>query len=267
MNPRQDSKPVRLVISGCCGRMGSLLVEEALRDTGSFELVGGVEQEGHARIGEPLAPSARCRVTSSLSDLLPRADLLIEFTTPQASLAHARQAAPAGVPMLIGTTGFSAQELEELRRYTQRIPILWSPNMSIGVVILRRTMAAVYELLKKFQLESQVSFRLSETHHAQKKDKPSGTAKLLAEDLRALSGRPIEDAQIESIREGEVIGIHTVRFDLPAEQIQLTHEAKDRRLFAQGALLVARYFLRLWKEPGLYRMDDFVRALEQSNSR
>lgn len=262
MTPLQESKPVRLVVSGCCGRMGSLIVEEALRDTGSFELAGGVEQEGHARIGQPLNPSSRSKVSSDLPQLLSQADLLIEFTTPHASLTHARQAAQAGKPMLIGTTGFSAQELEELRRHSQKIPILWSPNMSIGVVVLRRTMAAVCELLRKFQLESKVSFRLSETHHAQKKDKPSGTARLLAEDLRRLSGRPLEDSQIESIREGEVIGIHTVRFDLPAERIQLTHEAKDRRLFAQGALLVARHFHRVAPRPGWYTMDDFVSALE-----
>ncbi|MBI3332572.1 MAG: 4-hydroxy-tetrahydrodipicolinate reductase [Candidatus Omnitrophica bacterium] len=248
----------RLVVSGCCGRMGSLIVEEALKLPGSFELVGALEQEGHPRIGRPLAGCPRVKVSGDSKGLLAQADLLIEFTTPEATLAHAQAAADAQVPMLIGTTGFSPDQLERLKAFSKRIPIFWSPNMSIGIVVVRRAIGSLFNLLKQFELDGAVRISLSETHHVKKKDAPSGTARLLAEEVRKVTGRSIKESEIEAKREGEVVGIHSVTFDSGAERITLEHEAKDRRVFAQGAVTVARHFHQLCSRPGWYGMDQFI---------
>ena len=253
----------RLVINGCCGRMGTLLVEEAAKDSSQFVLAGAVEQPGHPQIGKPHPACPSMKVSSDLTQALKTADLLIEFTMPTATLANARAAAQAGVPAIIGTTGFSEEQSADLRKLSKKIPIFWSPNMSIGIVIIRRTINSVSKLLLDFGLSEKVTAEISEVHHTQKLDKPSGTAKALAEELLKATGWLIRDEEIEARREGEVIGIHSVTFRAPSEEITLRHEATDRRVFAQGALLVAAHFRRLWKKPGWYGMDDFVSGIQK----
>jgi len=254
---------IRLVVSGCCGRMGTLLVEEAVKDPSHFILTGGLEHAGHPQLGKPLPARRSVRISDDLQSLLRQADLMIEFTLPEATLANARIAAEAKVPMVIGTTGFTPQQTAELKELARRIPIFWSPNMSIGIVILRRTITSISKLLFDFGLAEQVKAEISETHHTRKADKPSGTAKALAQELLKATGWLIRDEEIEAKREGDVIGIHAVTFHAPSENITLRHEATDRRVFAQGALLVARNFHELWKKPGFYGMDDFVSAIEK----
>lgn len=250
--------PIRLVISGCCGRMGSLIAEEAARDSAHFRIVGALEQPGHPQAGQPLPAQPALKVSTDAAACLQGADLLIEFTAPEATLANARAAAQARVAMLIGTTGLTLQQLEELRALARQIPVFWSPNMSIGIVILRRLIGSLYGLYRKFGLEGSASIQLSETHHIRKKDKPSGTAKLLAEEVRKVTGRSIPDEEIEARREGEVVGLHSLSIQTGAEKITLQHEALDRRVFAQGALVAARHFMQSTPKPGLYGMDDFV---------
>ena len=261
MTPRKT----RLVVSGCCGRMGGLIIEEALKDRSHFELSGAVEHTGHPEIGKPLA--GNLTITADLKSALQKADLLIEFTTPEATLQNARVAAESRVPMVIGTTGLTPEQFQTLEKLAQHIPIFWSPNMSIGIVMMRRTIGSLWKLLEDFQLDQSVQIGLSETHHAKKKDKPSGTAKLLAQEIFKTAQRRIDDGDIEAKREGDVVGIHSVTFQGPSEKITLQHEATDRRVFAQGALLVARHFLALWKNPGLYGMDDFLTALQKEKNR
>ena len=255
--------PVRLVISGCGGRMGSLLVEEALKSKTHFLLTGAVEGAGHAQIGQPVVPNSKIRVTSDFHMVLKEADLVIEFTRPDVSMLHAQEAAKARVPILIGTTGFTSSQFDQLQALSKQIPIFWSPNMSIGIVIVRRTIAAISKLLFNFGLGEQTKVSLSETHHTRKLDKPSGTAKALAEELMKATGWLIKDEEIDAKREGDVIGIHSVTFDNPSEKITVMHEATDRRVFAQGALLVARNFRVLFPKPGWYDMDHFVDAMQK----
>lgn len=249
---------IHLIISGCCGRMGSLLIEEILKDSAHFQLVGALEQAGHPKLGQ-LIPGTSQRVASDLKGLLAAAEGLIEFTTPEATLEHARLAAGAGVPMVIGTTGLTLSQLGELKILSRHAAIFWSPNMSIGIVIARKAIRSLADLYRKFGLLEKTSIAISETHHAKKKDKPSGTAKLLAEEVQAAAGRFIPEESIEARREGEVVGIHTVSFLTEAEKISLQHEALDRRLFAQGALYVTRAFAPIWKKPGWYGMDNLIR--------
>lgn len=245
--------------------MGSLILEEAAKDGRRFEIAGGLEQAGHPQIGRPLPSAPQLQVSSDLKGLLSRAGLLIEFTTPEASLLHARAAAAAKVPVLLGTTGFSPEQFKELKSLAKKIPLFWSPNMSIGIVIVRRAITAISRLLLRFGLAEATRAEISETHHAKKLDKPSGTAKALAQELLQATGWLIRDEEIQAHREGEVVGIHSVTFRCPSENITLTHEATDRRVFAQGALLVAQNFARVCAKPGWHTMDDFVAALEKGS--
>ena len=244
--------------------MGILLAEEAAKEPGRFSIAGAVEHTGHPQIGQPLPGQPDLRISDDLPGTLKKADLLIEFTTPSATLANACGAAAAKIPMVIGTTGFTADQLAELRQLSRKIPIFWSPNMSIGIVIVRRTISSLSKLLFDFGLAERIKVSISEIHHTKKADKPSGTAKALAEELLKATGWLIRDEEIEAKREGEVIGVHSVTFRAPSENITLLHEATDRRVFAQGALLVAANFRNLWKKPGWYGMDDFVSAVEKT---
>jgi 4-hydroxy-tetrahydrodipicolinate reductase len=241
--------------------MGALIVEEALQDPGHFELVGAVEGEGHPRLGQPVPGASKIRVGHRLEEPLKKgADLIVEFTTPEASARHAGEAARAKVPLLVGTTGLSDHQFGQLREAARQIPILWSPNLSVGIAIVRKTIPPLFDQLRRFGLVPRTRIKLSETHHLQKKDSPSGTALQLAEDIRKASGLPLADGEIEAIREGQVVGVHTLSLEFGSERITLRHEAADRRVFAQGALLIAGEFLRLCRSPGLYRMDDLLSA-------
>lgn len=260
--------PLSIVVGGCCGRMGSLIVEEAAKDPVHFKLVGGFEQAAHPAVGQPLANHPTLKVTSDLKAVLKNADLLIEFTTPESSVNNAKVCAEVSVPVLMGTTGFSPDQMAQLRALASRIPIFWSPNMSIGIVMIRKTLGSLFDLYRKFGLDKTLSIKISETHHAKKKDSPSGTAKQLAQDLQHITGQPIRDNEIEAQREGEVVGIHRVTFEAGAERIDLRHEVIDRRVFAQGALLVARNFekIRNRQGGGWYGMDDFVSAVQRGEA-
>jgi 4-hydroxy-tetrahydrodipicolinate reductase len=203
-------------------------------------------------------------VTAELDRVLETADLLIDFTTPEATMVHAEAAARAKIGMVIGTTGFTPEQLARLAELSKQTALFWSPNMSIGIVIVRRAISSVSKLLLDFGLSNQTKAHLSETHHTKKKDKPSGTAKALAEELFKATGWLIKDEEIEAKREGEVIGLHSVTFDTGPEKITLTHEATDRRVFAQGAVLVARNFHKLTTQgKGWYTMDDFINAMQK----
>lgn len=246
--------------------MGSLLVEEALAHPHHFALTAGIESPGHPDLDQLAAAGQSARVTSDFRSTLKAADLVIEFTQPEVSLVHAAQAAETRVPMIIGTTGFSSAQFDALQNHARQIPIFWSPNMSVGIVIVRRTIAAVSKLLFDFGLGEKTRVTLSETHHARKLDKPSGTAKALAQELFNATGWLIRDEEIEAKREGEVIGIHSVTFHAPSEKITIGHEATDRRVFAQGALLVARNFRTLFPKPGWYTMDHFIETMHEKGS-
>ena len=253
---------IRLIVNGCCGRMGALIVEEAAKEN-RFQVVGGVEGARHHQLGQHLPGGAgSAKITSNLEELIRAGNLILEFTLPEATLEHARVAAEFGVPMIIGTTGFTNQQFNQLQDLSRKIPIFWSPNMSVGIVVVRRAITAISQLLFKFGLGEQTQTNISEIHHTKKLDKPSGTAKALAQELFKSTGWLIKDEEIESKREGDVIGVHAVTFRCPSENITLLHEATDRRVFAQGALLIARNFHSLWKSPGWYTMDHFVSAIE-----
>jgi 4-hydroxy-tetrahydrodipicolinate reductase len=196
-----------------------------------------------------LAPERGFRVVAELDparadyagitrESLRGAQVAIEFTTPQAAPANARACAAAGCPVVVGTTGWYDQ-LPAVAAEVERAggAILTAPNFSIGVAVFDRVVAEAARLFA--QLDG-FDAHLVETHHAAKKDAPSGTAGALAKTASAALGRAIP---VTSIRTGHVPGTHEVVFDAPFEQVRLVHEARDRRVFAEGALVAARWLV------------------------
>ena len=257
---------IPVIIMGAAGRMGQTLVRLVRADAG-FTLAGVVERE------EKLAEivSSDCPAETNVATLLrrhPKA-VIIDFTAPASSLATARAAAQTGAAHVIGTTGFSDEDRAELARIAATTPIFWSPNMSVGVNVLLKVLP---ELTRLLGLDYDVE--MMEIHHNRKKDAPSGTALRLAECLAEaknwnlaesacyhregiIGERPVKEIGIQTLRGGDVVGVHTVYFMGPGERIEVTHQAHSRENFANGALRAVRWMHG--RAPGkLYSMQDVL---------
>lgn len=259
---------VRVAIAGCAGRMGRINLQEVL-DTPGLVLAGGCERPGHPAVGQDLGLLAgREPVGLPCSDdfavLARSADVVVEFSTPEATLEHAALCAAAGCAHVVGTTGFSPEQEARLRALAERIPILQAPNMSQGVNLL---LALVERLARS--LDAGFDIEVLEMHHRHKVDAPSGTA--LALGRAAARGRGVDfDAAavfarhgltgpraeggigFAVLRGGDVVGDHTVIFAGPGERIEVTHRASDRRIYARGAMRAARWLVG--RPPGFYTM-------------
>jgi 4-hydroxy-tetrahydrodipicolinate reductase len=227
---------------------------------------------GMGRMGRALAalaPERGFRVVAALDparagyagvsrDTLNGAQVAIEFTTPDAAAANARACAAAGCPVVVGTTGWYDQ-LPTVAAEIERSggALLTAPNFSIGVAVFDRVVAEAAHLFA--QLPG-FDAHLIETHHAAKRDAPSGTAGALARTASAALGRQIP---VTSIRTGHVPGTHEVVFDAPFEQVRLIHEARDRRVFAEGALVAARWLVG---RKGAYTMADVLSTSAAADS-
>ena len=264
--------PLRVIVSGCCGRMGQRLVTLA-HHAKDLALVGALESAGHASLGRDIGECAGVGrlgipIESRLERIARRGDVVVEFSTPAATAAHAAVAARLRCPMVIGTTGLTTTQQAAVRRASRAIPVLMAPNMSVGVNIL-------YQLAEQATktLGDHYDIEIVETHHAGKKDAPSGTAKRLAEVLAqarqqtlnqlAVHGRHGEQPRrshqeigIHAVRAGDVVGDHTVIFATKGERVELTHRASSRDTFAYGALRAARFITR--QRAGLYNMRDVL---------
>jgi len=251
---------IGLTIAGCCGRMGRSVAMLALRDWDAlFALKGALELSGHDALGRDygtvlgLTTTLGLPVGDDAQAAISRGDVCVDFTTPDATITHVQVAQQLRKPMVIGTTGLSEAQLDTLRAASQKIPIMFSPNMSLGV-------NALFELarLAAERLGSAFDIEVVESHHRQKKDAPSGTAKRLAEVLAAARKQPMSAVPIHAVRAGDIVGDHTVILAGQSERLELTHRAHSREVFAQGALKAAQ-FIR-GQRPGLYDMSDVLRA-------
>jgi 4-hydroxy-tetrahydrodipicolinate reductase len=261
-----------VVVAGAAGRMGRRIVA-CLADTPALRLVAALEAPDHpalghdagevagiGRVGVPVASDAKAALT--------RGRILIEFSVPEASLAHLRLCAAAGARAVIGTTGFGAEQRTEIRALAARCPILLSPNMSVGVNVAFSVLAMMARTLG-----DDYDVEITELHHRFKKDAPSGTALRMAEVVAAALGRDLgraavygrqglpgersrEEIGILSLRSGDVVGEHTVSFGALGERLELTHRAHSRDTFARGALRAARFIAE--QGPGLYSMQDVL---------
>ena len=252
---------IKLVISGCCGRMGQAIARSALTN-GAFTLAAVMEVPGHeaigrdyrAIIGQPV--NGAILVIGDARQALKQGDLLIEFTAPDATIAHAKLAQELQKPMVIGTTGFSDTQLDALRAIAKSIPIVFSPNMSVGVnVLFELAQLAAQRLGSSFDVE------IVESHHRHKKDAPSGTAKRLAELLASIRNQLSGSVPVHAIRAGDIVGDHTVILAGPSERLELTHRAHSRDVFAQGALRAAQFVVK--QKPGLYDMSHVLKSSDE----
>ncbi len=264
---------LQTVITGVSGRMGSTLLRLA-RSTPGFSIVGATARPGSAAVGQDAALAARLSEPLGLKvvDALGRAldagaQVVIDFTSAHVSVEHARLCAARGVPMVIGSTGFSAESREQVAAAAQSIPVVLAPNTSVGVNVVIQMAAELARVLGEgFDVE------VVETHHRMKKDAPSGTALRLAEVMAQALGRTSEDLVFErhgqigartpreigvqALRGGDVVGEHTVFFFGEGERVELTHRATSRDQFAKGALRAANWVVK--QRPGLYDMADVL---------
>lgn len=235
---------IKLAISGAKGRMGQAIVNLALKQPDQFKISALLEREGHPEIGSPINGLAVSFDNSNIKGC----DALIEFTLPEGTINNLNACVEHNVAMVIGTTGFTANQTELIKTASKKIPIVFSSNMSIGVNILFK----LIEITSKKIGADKIS--ISETHHVHKKDAPSGTAKTMAEYAEKFSSLKVEP--IEAFREGEVIGDHQITFDTPEDILTIYHHAKDRSMFAKGALQAAVFLKN--KKPGLFNMQDVL---------
>ena len=261
-----------VVVAGAAGRMGTRLVALVSHER-DLRLVAAVEAPGHPAV------SRDAGLVAGVGDLgvpigddperaLGRDRTLVEFSVPAATMAHLRLVASRGGRAVIGTTGLSADERREVEELARHVPIVLSPNMSVGVNVAFRILADMARMLG-----DDYDVEITEIHHRFKKDAPSGTALRMAEvvaqslgrDLRktAVYGRqgvPGERTPTEigvmSLRSGDVVGEHTVSFGALGERLELTHRAHSRDNYARGALRAVRFVAGA--RPGLYSMHDVL---------
>ncbi|MBL26096.1 MAG: 4-hydroxy-tetrahydrodipicolinate reductase [Rhodospirillaceae bacterium] len=259
-------------IVGAAGRMGRALVQEVTATEGC-RLAAAIERAGHEALGQDAGVVAgvgalNVVIGEDAKAFFEAADAVIEFSSPAATVAHAALAAAAGTAHVIGTTGLDAEQTAALERAAGSVPIVWAPNMSVGVNLLLALVRQVAGVLDEdFDIE------VLEMHHHHKVDAPSGTA--LALGRAAAEGRKValdevacraRDGQVgarprgeigfATLRGGDVVGDHTVMFAGPGERIELTHKASSRQIFARGAVRSA-----LWvqgRKPALYGMRDVL---------
>jgi 4-hydroxy-tetrahydrodipicolinate reductase len=235
---------IKLAISGCQGRMGQRITALALADK-AFKISALLENKDRPDV--PLL-SNQIPVNFDAS-ALKGSGVLIEFTSPEATIAHLKACQKYGVNIVVGTTGLTKQQIALIKKASSKIAIVYSSNMSVGVNLMFGLIAKAAQITGK-----NYSMSLSETHHVHKKDAPSGTAKTMAEVAESHSKTKVK--HIESLREGEVIGDHTITFESDVDKISLFHHAKTRDIFAQGSLVAAKFLSK--KKKGLFNMQDVL---------
>ncbi len=235
---------IKLAISGSRGKMGQRICNLAGLGR-KFKVVALLEKSGHPDIG---IKSGSILVSDDINNIK-EADVLIEFSSPEATIEHLDACLKYKKPVVIGTTGLSLRQIGDIKKAAKKIPIIFSPNMSVGVNLL-------FKLVKEaaVKLSSEYNITITETHHIHKKDAPSGTAKQLAQVIEGSAKRDIKD--IKSIREGEVVGDHEVCFESGEDVIRLSHSAKTRDIFAKGALIAAQFAIN--RKKGLFDMQDIL---------
>lgn len=264
--------PVRIIVTGAAGRMGQRLISLAHEST-RLQLVGATETLGHPRLGTDVGLIAGCgafgvSLTDNLASILTHADVVIDFTSPSATLEHVRHIADQKKAIVVGTTGFTQDELRNFKSIASSIPSVMAPNMSVGINVLLKVLGTITQALG-----DDYDIEVIEAHHNQKKDAPSGTALKLAEALAEakqwdlqetgkyarhglIGERPRKEIGMQTIRAGDIAGDHTILFGGLGERVEITHRAHNRDPFARGALRAAEWVIH--QKPGLYSMADVL---------
>lgn len=263
---------IKVVVCGGCGKMGSK-VAQLIHQNKDMELVGIIESPSHPGKGKDWGMSVglgkiRVIITDNLEEIIQKTNQIVEFTNPKESLQHLEVVAKYKKTMIIGTTGFSGEEIAKMKNLSQNIPFLFSPNMSLGVNLLFKLAAeTAVSLGESYDIE------IIETHHRFKKDAPSGTAKKLAQEIAKAKGVNLDEVAIygregiigerkkgeigiHSIRSGDITGEHTVMFTALGERLELTHKAHSRDTFAYGTIQAIKFMDG--KPAGFYEMKDVL---------
>jgi len=246
---------IRVAVCGACGRMGKLIVRIISKQK-DMRLVAAIDAPSTPEIGKDageLAGVGKLGVNIVGADKLAsvmkksRPDVLVDFTNAAAAVQNVKTAAEAGVAVVVGTTGFTEEQRRAIERTIKdkRIPAVVSPNMSVGVNVFFKSIEETAKMLG-----SDYGVEIVEVHHVHKKDAPSGTAKRAAQILAKALGRSEDSIRIKSIREGEVVGDHTVIFSVPEERVEITHRAQSRETFAAGAMKAIHHVIKKGK-PGV----------------
>jgi 4-hydroxy-tetrahydrodipicolinate reductase len=266
------ASPLRLVVPGAAGKMGRMIVK-VIAETPSTELVAAIERPASPLLGQDAGSVAGLSplgvaLGSDLDSALGQADVIIDFTAPTATAWTVSRAAEHGVGMVIGTTGLGEAEKRAIWHAAERIPIVLSANMSLGVNVLFGLLAqAATALGKDYDVE------IVELHHRLKKDAPSGTALAMANVLAETLGRDLtkdarygrqgevgartpEEIAVLAVRGGDIVGEHTAYFCGMGERLEITHRASSRETFARGAVRAAQWLSD--RDPGLYDMQDVL---------
>jgi 4-hydroxy-tetrahydrodipicolinate reductase len=259
-------------VAGSTGRMGRTLLDVVGPDPDLVVTVA-LEHIGHPLVGQsPIGANEQFRtpilIRSDHSAALSEADVLIDFTRPEGTLAHLESCAENGVAAVIGTTGFSEQQVAEVRRYSEMIPIVLAPNMAVGVNAAFRLAGIAAKILGAgFDVE------IIEAHHRHKVDAPSGTALKLGEVIAAARGQSLHEVVVHgrkgntgererseigfhAIRGGDIVGEHTVLFAGDGERVEITVRSSNRNTYAQGAVRAAKFLAG--RTQGLYDMADVL---------
>jgi 4-hydroxy-tetrahydrodipicolinate reductase len=268
--------PHALTVFGITGRMGQSLIR-ALREGSEFQLRGATASPGNPRLGEDAAAEGQptgVAITADPAAAVQGTTVALDFSLGSAVALHAQVCATASVPLLVGATGFDAPAQAELTRAAKSIAVLIAPNTSVGVAVLNELAAAA-----TCALGGAYDVDISEAHHRHKRDAPSGTALALGETIAQARAVALKEVAVYErqgtdaprrpgsigfsvVREGDIVGEHTVTFTGAGERLEITHRAADRITFARGALRAAAWLIG--RPPGLYGMKD-VLGLEKKH--
>jgi len=252
---------IKIIVCGAMGKMGKSIVDVVINDS-KTELIGAIEAAGHGSMGNVM--DGNVKLTDNLEAIIGKADVIIDFTSPQSSLGYMELAGRLKKPIVIGTTGFSHSQQEQIEKIAASIPCVLAPNMSIGMNLLFKMAGDMARTLTGYDIE------IVEIHHNKKKDAPSGTAKKLAEKLlearkagSLIYGREGDSALrkeneigVHAVRAGDVVGDHTIIFAGNGERLEVVHRAHSRECLARGAVRAAKWVVS--KPAGLYDMNDVL---------
>jgi 4-hydroxy-tetrahydrodipicolinate reductase len=263
---------VQAIVAGAGGRMGGRIIN-MIQKTEGIGLGAAFERADSPAVGQDVglvvgSVPQGITVADSLESVIDQGDVIIDFTVSKASLEHARTAALHKRPMVIGTTGFTSEELKEIRELAEGFPCVLAPNMSVGINLLYKLVETAAKVLG-----DDYDIEIIEAHHRMKKDAPSGTALQLGRVAAASLGRDFDkvgvferhgligergknEIGIQTIRAGDIVGEHTVLFGGMGERIELVHRASSRDTFAKGAVRAALWIVG--QSAGFYDMQDVL---------
>ncbi len=263
---------IRIGINACTGRMGQALLFGVDRDDDAV-LSAAVLRKDHSWKGETIQSqyphlNTKLEFVDDVALIAENVDVLIDFSLPDFSLETAQRCQTLGVPVVIGTTGFSYEQKQALINVSEQLPLLMAPNMSVGVTLSLKILELVSQVIGE---ESDIE--IMEAHHRYKKDSPSGTALRMGEAIAKGVGKGLSEIAafdrcgkdairqpgsigFSAIRAGNIIGEHTALFAMAGEDIEITHKARDRQTFASGAIKAAKWLVSQPK--GHYDMRDVL---------